>query len=60
MGVGRREGTVGFLTSLVALYASLHAYYHFDKKYTESKIWERLAFFLVSTSVWVKGIQERP
>lgn len=32
---------------------------HFDKKYVASEIWERLAFYLVTASVWVKGDQER-
>lgn len=32
--------------------------YHFDKNYMESEIWERLAFYLVTASVWVKGAGE--
>lgn len=51
VGVGRGEGAVVFLTKPCRIIGSFIGTCKLGKMWTESKIWESLAFFLVTSSV---------
>lgn len=56
---GEGKGLLGISGTLCCFVCLFTRTCHFDKKYVASEIWERLAFYLVTASVWVKGDQER-